>query len=74
MTPEIGANAATRDCLKAIHDRLEQAAAIARAASACVNDGDPDKAVTIVLDVEQLICEVNAYLNAARLMNRCSGP
>jgi hypothetical protein len=63
---------AKQDCLKAIHDRLEQAAAIARAASACVNNGDPDKAVTIVLDVEQLICEVNTYLNAASLMNRCS--
>jgi hypothetical protein len=73
MTPE-AANTATRECLKAIHNRLEQAAAIARAASACVNAGDPDRAVTIVLDVEQLICEVNTYLNAASLMTRCSGP
>jgi hypothetical protein len=73
MTPE-AANTATRECLKAIHDRLERAVAMTRAASACVNNGDPDKAVTILLDVEQLICEVNTYLNAASLMNRCSGP
>jgi hypothetical protein len=74
MTPEAAPTTATRDCLKAIPDRLEQAAAIASAADACANAGDPDRAVTIVLDVEQLICEVNAYLNAASLMNRCSGP
>jgi hypothetical protein len=72
MTPET-ANAAITECLKAIHDRLVQAAAIAKAAGACAEAGNPDKAVTIVLDVEQLVYEVNTFLNAASLMNRCAG-
>ena len=68
MTPE-AANAAIKECLKAIHDRLEQAAAIAKAADACAEAGNPAKAVAIVLDVERLIYEVNSYLNGADLMN-----
>jgi hypothetical protein len=72
MTPE-AAETAIRECLKAIRSRLEQALSIAKAAVACAEAGNPDKAVTIVLDVEQLIYEVNTFLNAASLMNRCSG-
>jgi hypothetical protein len=72
MTPE-AANTAIRECLKAIRDRLEHATAIAKAADACAQAGNPDKAVTIMLDVEQLVYEVNTFLNAASLMNRCAG-
>lgn len=71
MTPE-AADIAIKECLKAIRERLEQAAAIAKAADACAQAGNPDKAVTTVLDVEQLVYEVNTFLNAASLMNRCS--
>ncbi len=57
MTPE-AANTAIKECLRAIRDRLEKAAAIAKSAVACAEAGNPDKAVTIVLDVEQLVYEV----------------
>jgi hypothetical protein len=72
MTPE-AANTAIEECLRAIRDRLEQAAAVVKAADACAEADNPDKAVTIMLDVEQLVYEVNTYLDAASLINRCSG-
>ena len=50
--------------------RLEQAVGIARAAQACVEAGNFEKAIEIVLDVEQLIYEVNTFLNAASMMHR----
>jgi len=55
-----------------MRDRLEEAAAIAKAASACAESGNISKAIEIALDVEQLIYEVNTFLNAASLMNRIS--
>lgn len=61
------------DFLKCIRQRLDDAAAIARAAESCADAGNPGKAVTIVLDVEQLVCEVNTFLNAASLLERCTG-
>lgn len=72
VTPE-AANIAIKECLTAIRERLEQAAAIAKAADACAHAGNPDKAVTIVRDVEELVYEVNTFLNAASLMKRCYG-
>jgi hypothetical protein len=45
---------------------------IAKAASACAEAGNISKAIEIALDVEQLICEVNTFLNAASLMHRIS--
>lgn len=71
MTPE-AADAAIKECLRAIGDRLEQAAAIAKAANTCAEAGNSYQAVNIVLDVEQLIYEANTFLNAASLMNRCA--
>lgn len=56
--------------LQEMRERLDQAAAIARAAEACANVGNVDKAVEIANDVEQLVYEVNTLLNAASLMNR----
>ena len=52
--------------------RLDQAAGIGRAAKACAEAGNISKAIEIALDVEQLIYEVNAFLNAASLMHRIS--
>ena len=49
---------------------LERAAAIAKAAEACADAGNCEKAIEICLDVEQLIFEVTTFLNAASLMNR----
>ena len=58
--------------LKEIRCRLEQAAGIAKAAEACAEAGNIEKGIEIALDVEQLIYEVNTFLNSASLMNRIS--
>ena len=55
-------------------ERLDHAARIARAAQACADTGNVEKGVEIALDVEQLIYEVNTFLNAASLINRISKP
>jgi hypothetical protein len=56
--------------LTEMRHRLDQAAGIAKAAEACAKAGNIEKAIEIALDVEQLIYEVNTFLNAASLMNR----
>ena len=56
--------------IKEMRERLDQAAGIARAAEACAEAGNLEKAVEIALDVEQLIYEVNTFLNAASMMHR----
>jgi hypothetical protein len=56
--------------LAEMRQRLEQAASIAKAAKACAEAGNVDKAVEISLDVEQLIYEVTTFLNAASMINR----
>jgi hypothetical protein len=58
--------------LAGIRERLETAAAVAKAAEACCQAGRTDQALTIALDVEQPLYEVTTYLNAASLLNRCS--
>jgi hypothetical protein len=56
--------------LKEMRERLDHAASITRAAQTCADTGNVEKGVEIALDVEQLIYEVNTFLNAARLVNR----
>jgi len=56
--------------LKEMRERLEQATSIARAAEACAESGNAEKAIEIALDLEQLIYEVNTFLNAASVINR----
>jgi hypothetical protein len=56
--------------LKEMRERLDQAASIARAAQACADAGNVEKGIEVALDVEQLIYEVNAFLNAASMINR----
>jgi hypothetical protein len=56
--------------LREMRQRLDQAAGIGRAAEACAEAGNIEKAVEIANDVEQLVYEVNTFLNAASLMNR----
>ena len=53
-----------------MRQRLDQATGIAKAAEACAEAGNIEKALEIALDVEQLIYEVSTFLNAASLMNR----
>jgi hypothetical protein len=61
-----------RDFIKCFRERLDEAAAIAKAAEACADAGKFDRAVTIVLDVEHLVFDVNTFLNAASMINRMS--
>jgi hypothetical protein len=56
--------------LTEMRERLDRAAGIAKAAEACADAGNIEKAIEIALDVEQLIYEVNTFLNAASLMHR----
>jgi hypothetical protein len=60
--------------LAEMRQRLDQAAGIAKTAEACAETGNIEKAIEIVLDVEQLVYEVNTFLNAASLMNRIYRP
>jgi hypothetical protein len=62
--------ASVKTHLTEMRQRLDQAAGIAKAAEACAKAGNIEKAIEIALDVEQLIYEVNTFLNAASLMNR----
>jgi hypothetical protein len=58
--------------LAEMRQRLEEAAGIARAAQACADTGNIEKGVEIALDVEQLVYEVNTFLNAASLIRKIS--
>lgn len=70
MTPEI-LKPAIDDMLKGMDARLADASAIAKAANACAASGNQEQAITIALEIEQLVYEVNTLLNAASLINRC---
>ena len=56
--------------LTQMRERLEKAASIAKAAETCAESGNVAKGVEIALDVEQLVYEVNTFLNAASVINR----
>jgi len=60
--------------LKQMRERLEQAASITKAAEACADAGQTEKALEVALDVEQLVYEVNTFLNAASMINRLRKP
>ena len=61
-----------KDILGCIRARLDGAVAVARAAEACADAGDVERALTIMLDVEQPLYEVTTLLNAASLLHRCA--
>ncbi len=50
--------------------RLDEAAGIAQAAEVCADTGNFSKGIEIALDVEQLLHEVNTFLNAASMIHR----
>ncbi len=56
--------------LTEIRNRLDKAAGIGRAADACASAGFHEKGLDVALDVEQLLYEASALLNAASLINR----
>jgi hypothetical protein len=61
------------DFLRCIRERLDRAAAISKAAEACAQQGNPEKAVGIILDVKQLLYEINPFLSAARVLSNQFG-
>jgi hypothetical protein len=65
-------DATLRAHISEMQERLDQAAGIARAANSCAEAGNISKAIEIALDIEQLVYEVNTFLNAASLMQRIS--
>src|SRR5437667_12739059 len=56
--------------LTEIRSRLDKAAGIGRAADACAGAGFHEKGLEVALDIEQLLSEASALLNAASLINR----
>ena len=56
--------------LRQMRARLDEAASIAKAAEACADTGNFRKGIEIALDVEQLLYEVNTFLNAASMIHR----
>jgi hypothetical protein len=53
-----------------IHTRLREAARIAKAAEACVQNGAISEGVEVSMDIEQLIYEAGRFQDAASLLNR----
>jgi len=58
--------------VRQMRERLDRAAGIAKAAETCAETRNIEKAIEIALDIEQLIYEVNTFLNAASMINRIS--
>jgi D-alanyl-D-alanine dipeptidase len=65
---------AIRIVLTEIHSKLNEAARIAKAAVACALAGSVAEAVTVSMDIEQLIHEAGRLQDAVSLLNRlCRG-
>lgn len=65
-------NDAVVACLDEVHAQLAEAARIAKAAQACAQAGSVSEAVTISMDIEQLIYEAGRLHDAASLLKRLS--
>ncbi len=63
-------NDAVVACLDEMYSRLSEAARIAKAAQACAQAGSFSEAVTISMDIEQLIYEAGRLHDAASLLNK----
>jgi hypothetical protein len=66
-TPNTGIGAIT---LRTMRAKLEEAAAIARAAEGLAADGQPGRAVMMALDVEPLAVKANSLLQGLAVLNR----
>jgi hypothetical protein len=65
-------NDAVIACLDEMHARLSAAARIAKAAQVCAQAGSFSEAVTVSMDIEQLMYEASRLQDAASLLNRLS--
>ena len=63
---------AIRIVLTEMHSKLNEATRIAKAAEACALAGSIAEAVSVSMDIEQLIYEVGRLQDAASLLNRLS--
>lgn len=72
-TPKAEIGAVTAMVLSLMRRQLEEAAAIARAAEACAQDGQPARGLTIAFDVEPLAVEANNLLQGLATINRIAG-
>jgi len=68
QSTEIGA--ITTTTLRIMRAKLDEAAAIARAAEGCAADGQPRRALGIALDVEPLAVEANRLLQGLAILSR----
>ena len=55
-----------------IHNKLSEAARIAKAVEACVQNGAIAEGVEVSMDIEQFIYEAGRLQDAASLLNRLS--
>jgi hypothetical protein len=69
-TPNTGIGAITTTTLSTIRAKLDEAAAVARAAEGCVVDGRPGRALIIVLDIEPLAVEAIRLLQGLAVLSR----
>jgi hypothetical protein len=72
MTPEI-ADACIDEFISMIAERIDSAAAISKAAVTCMEAGNREQAVTIAMDIEQLLSDANQFLGCATLIKRSAG-
>jgi hypothetical protein len=63
---------AIRIVLTEIHSKLNEAARVAKAAEACALAGSVAEAVSVSMEIEQLIYEAGRLQDAVSLLNRLS--
>ena len=61
---------AIKTLLTEIHSKLGEAVRIAKAAEACASAGSISEAISVSMDIEQLIYEAGRLHDAASLLNR----
>ena len=59
--------------LSRARERLDQAVAFGRAAEACAQTTALPEALSILLEIEPLLYQVNTFVNAGSLLNREKG-
>ena len=69
-TPNTEMGAITTITLRTMRAKLDEAAAIARAAEGCVAEGQAGRGLTIALDVEPLAIEANQLLQGLAILSR----
>lgn len=71
MTPEI-ADAATKEFIKMMRERLEGAVRVAKAAHACAAAGSPEQGLQIVDELGQDLRDADKMLTVALGISRCT--